>query len=109
LAEVEATSPYNTNNQTIVKNDEDQLYLLAKAGGDDPLLKISLIGNTIEDGLYATMDVGVNPKAVQNPKAGFAWTENGGVLIEDSPWAGYPESCEYCAEDEPGLPTSTAA
>jgi hypothetical protein len=104
LAEVEATSPYNTNNQTITHNAEDQLYLLAKQGGDDPLLKISLIGNTIEDGLYATMDVGVNPKAVQNPKAGYAWTESGGVVLEDSPWAGYPENCKYCA---PGPPTGT--
>jgi hypothetical protein len=39
---------------------------MAKQGGDDPVMKISLIGNTIENGLYATIDVGVNPGARQN-------------------------------------------
>lgn len=69
---------------------------MGKQGGDDPVLKISLIGSKIEDGLYATIDIGVNPKAKQNPQPVNAWTSNGGVPVPGSPWTGYPDSCKYC-------------
>jgi hypothetical protein len=66
LGQVEKTFPYNTNTQAIATNAVDSLFNMAKQGGDDPVMKISLIGNTIENGLYATIDVGVNPGARQN-------------------------------------------
>jgi len=96
LGQVEATAPYNTNKQTQTKNAQDFLYQMASRGGDDPNLKISLIGKTIADGLYAYIDVGVNPKARQNPQAVNMWTEKGGIPIPNSPWAGYPDSCRNC-------------
>jgi len=65
---------------------------MGKQGGDDPVMKISLIGSKIEDGLYATIDVGVNPKARQNPQAVNTWTAEGGKPIPNSPWAGYPDT-----------------
>lgn len=69
---------------------------MGKQGGDDPVLKISLIGSKIEDGLYATIDVGVNPKAKQNPQPVNMWTSSGGIPVPGSPWAGYPDSCKNC-------------
>ncbi|KAI8932424.1 hypothetical protein NX059_010610 [Plenodomus lindquistii] len=96
LAAVEATPPYNTNNQSITTNAADPLFNLGTQGGDDPVMKISLIGESIADGLYATIDVGVNPRAVQRVEAVNRWTEKGGVPVEGSPWAGYPDSCKYC-------------
>jgi hypothetical protein len=96
MGQVEKTSPYNTNKQAVTTNAADPLFNMAKQGGDDPVMKISLIGKTIEDGLYATIDVGVNPKAKQNPQPVNAWTPNGGVPVEGSPWAGYPDTCLYC-------------
>ena len=92
LGEVENTVPYNTNKQAITKNAADMLFNMAKQGGDDPLLKISLIGNKIEDGLYATIDVGVNPKAKQNPQPVNMWTAEGGKPVPGSPWTGYPDT-----------------
>ncbi|KAF2261228.1 aromatic compound dioxygenase [Lojkania enalia] len=96
LAQVEATSPYNINTQAITKNANDMLFNMAKQGGDDPVMKISLIGSKIEDGLYATIDVGVNPKARQMPQPVNMWTEKGGIPVPNSPWTGYPDSCRYC-------------
>ncbi|CAN9127403.1 unnamed protein product [Alternaria alternata] len=96
MGQVEKTSPYNTNKQAITTNAADPLFNMAKQGGDDPVMKISLIGKTIEDGLYATIDVGVNPKAKQNPQPVNMWTANGGVPVKGSPWAGYPDTCLYC-------------
>ena len=92
MGQVEKTSPYNTNTQKVTTNAADPLFNMAKQGGDDPLLKISLIGTKIEDGLYATIDVGVNPKAKQNPQAVNTWTSEGGKPIPNSPWAGYPDT-----------------
>ncbi|KAF2276585.1 aromatic compound dioxygenase, partial [Westerdykella ornata] len=96
LAQVEATAPYNTNKQAITTNARDPLFNMGKQGGDDPVLKISLIGKTIADGLYATIDVGVNPKARQNPQPVNFWTEKGGIPVPNSPWTGYPDTCRYC-------------
>jgi protocatechuate 3,4-dioxygenase beta subunit len=96
LAQVEATPPYNTNKQTQTKNAQDFLFTMASRGGDDPTLKINLIGKTIADGLYAYIDVGVNPKANQKPQPVNMWTEKGGVSIPSSPWTGYPDTCKNC-------------
>lgn len=92
LNQVEKTAPYNTNTQQHMTNAQDFLFAMAKQGGDDPVMKISLIGKTIEDGLYATIDVGVNPKARQNPQPVNMWTSSGGKPVPGSPWAGYPDT-----------------
>ncbi|KAF2006396.1 aromatic compound dioxygenase [Amniculicola lignicola CBS 123094] len=96
LGQVEATTPYNTNKQVQTKNAQDQLFNMAKQGGDDATLKISLIGKTIADGLYATIDVGVNPSAKRTPQPVNFWTEKGGIPVPNSPWTGYPDGCRYC-------------
>jgi hypothetical protein len=96
LAQVEATAPYNTNKQAITTNARDALFNMGRQGGDDPVMKISLIGKTIADGLYATIDVGVNPNARQNPQPVNMWTEKGGIPVPNSPWTGYPDTCRYC-------------
>ncbi|ORY13960.1 Intradiol ring-cleavage dioxygenase [Clohesyomyces aquaticus] len=96
LAEVEKTPPYSTNTQAQTKNAQDFLFTMGKQGGDDPTLHISLIGKTVADGLYATIDVGVNPKAKQNPQPVNMWTSGGGIPVPGSPWTGYPDSCKNC-------------
>jgi hypothetical protein len=92
MNQVEKTVPYNTNTQAVTTNAKDPLFAMGKQGGDDPIMKISLIGNKIEDGLYATIDVGVNPKARQNPQPVNKWTSEGGKPVPGSPWTGYPET-----------------
>jgi hypothetical protein len=69
---------------------------MGKQGGDDPVMKVSLIGKTIADGLYATIDVGVNPRTRQNPQPVNMWTPEGGKPVPNSPWAGYPDTCKFC-------------
>jgi hypothetical protein len=101
LGQVEKTPPYNTNKQAVTTNAVDPLFNMAKQGGDDPVMKISLIGKTIADGLYATIDVGVNPRARQNPRPVNMWTANGGVPVKGSPWTGYPDTCLYCGMRPP--------
>jgi hypothetical protein len=107
LNNVEATDPYNKNEQEWTSNLDDGLWPVAIEGGDDPVIKALLLGETVEDGLYAYVDVGINPKAVQNPKPVNFWTGSEAIPVPDSPWAGYPESCEYCT-GEPAQETSFA-
>jgi hypothetical protein len=87
---MEKTAPYNTNKQAQTLNANDMLYNTAKQGGDNPELQITKIGSDWSAGIYASIDVGVNPAAKQNPKPVNAWTANGGVPVPGSPWAGYP-------------------
>jgi hypothetical protein len=87
---IEATAPYNTNKQAWTKNDKDMLFSAGKAGGDNPILQINLLGSSIQDGIYAYIDVGVNPKAAQKPSPVNIWGPNGGVPNKGSNWAGYP-------------------
>lgn len=101
LARVEAVAPYNTNKQVQTKNANDFLFNMGKQGGDDPVMKISLIGSKIEDGLFAYIDVGVNPKARQNPQPVNFWTEKGGIPVPGSPWTGYPDTCRNCGGFRP--------
>ncbi|KAF9732820.1 hypothetical protein PMIN06_010592 [Paraphaeosphaeria minitans] len=96
LNQVEKTAPYNTNTQKHTTNAQDFLFNMGKQGGDDPVMKISLIGSKIEDGLYATIDVGVNPKARRNPAPVNMWTTSGGKPYPNSPWTGYPDTCKNC-------------
>jgi hypothetical protein len=96
LDELAKVYPYYENKQEVVRNDQDDLFIEASKSGDDPYMKISLIGDKIEDGLYATIDVGVNPKAYRGPAPVNMWTEHGTEPLEDSPWTGYPDTCLAC-------------
>ncbi|KAF2010500.1 protocatechuate dioxygenase [Aaosphaeria arxii CBS 175.79] len=96
LGQVEKTSPYNTNKQKQTLNNQDILLNMGKQGGDDPFMKVSLIGSKIEDGLYAYVDVGVNPKATRKPDPVNFWTDKGGIPVPGSGWAGYPDTCRNC-------------
>lgn len=106
LDEVEATTPYNTNTQEQTLNADDILWPSATVGGDDPVIKATLLGEKIEDGLYAYIEVGINPKAVQEPKPVNFWTGTEAIPVPDSPWAGYPSSCQYCSGPPPQATSS---
>ncbi|KAH9862831.1 hypothetical protein J1614_010924 [Plenodomus biglobosus] len=90
LSTLQSHSPYNTNTQPRLSNEQDPLYALAASGGDDPLLKVSLLGGGIEEGLFAVADVGVDLGARREPVPVAVWREGGSVPVPGSPWEGYP-------------------
>ncbi|OJD21859.1 hypothetical protein ACJ73_06798 [Blastomyces percursus] len=92
LKTVEATSPYMTNKQRWTPNDRDMLFRVGFQGGDNPIVQTQTIGSSIEDGIWGTIDVGVNPRAVRNPKNVNWWTEDGGMPNDGSPWDEFPGS-----------------
>ena len=90
LNTVEKSSPYSTNTQTWTQNAADMLFKTGYGKGDDPTLKAVLLGKTMEEGLYASIEVGVNPKINQRPQPVNMWTATGGIPVPGSMWKGYP-------------------
>ncbi|KAE9375224.1 aromatic compound dioxygenase [Stipitochalara longipes BDJ] len=60
---VEATFPYNTNTQAITSNAEDMWSIVQAENDYDPFPEFVYLGETIEEGLLAWIQVGVNVTA----------------------------------------------
>ncbi|KAL3475953.1 Intradiol ring-cleavage dioxygenase [Aspergillus californicus] len=80
---VEATYPYNTNDIPITPNAEDRVVGVETANSEaDPMLNYALLGDSLEDGLFAWITVAVNLSAVHYPYWTNVYTEDGGVAVE---------------------------
>ncbi|KAI0491114.1 Intradiol ring-cleavage dioxygenase [Xylaria cf. heliscus] len=62
-AEVEATAPYNQNTQSLTTNDEDMWSILQADESFDPIPQFVYLGDSIEDGLFAWIQIGINGSA----------------------------------------------
>ena len=60
---VEATYPYNTNTQNIVSNDDDMWSVKQASSAYDPFPQYVYLGDRIEQGLFAWIQIGVNASA----------------------------------------------
>lgn len=85
ISEVEATSPYSTNSQEITENADDDIFLGETTDGSpDPIVEYVLLGDSVEDGIFAWVTVGVNSTASQTTNPASTLTEDGGVANENS-------------------------
>ncbi|KAI1142130.1 aromatic compound dioxygenase [Hypoxylon sp. FL0543] len=62
-AEVEETYPYNTNTVALTTNDEDMWSVLQADASYDPFPQYVYLGDSIEDGLFAWIQIGINGSA----------------------------------------------
>lgn len=62
-AEVEATYPYTENTQSLTTNDEDMWSIVAADESFDPIPQFIYLGDSIKDGLFAWIQIGVNASA----------------------------------------------
>ncbi|CAJ2511974.1 Uu.00g075990.m01.CDS01 [Anthostomella pinea] len=62
-AEVETTYPYTENTQALTTNDEDMWAIQAADESFDPIPQFVYLGDSIEDGLFAWIQIGVNASA----------------------------------------------
>lgn len=93
--EVEATSPYNTNSIAITTNAEDRVVGDETTDTDsDPFFNYVYIGDSVEDGLFGWVTIGINTTAVYEPTYSFEYTADGGVAVDGGngggPGAGGP-------------------
>ncbi|PBP25656.1 extracellular dioxygenase [Diplocarpon rosae] len=95
---VESTEPYVNNDLPLMLNADDGIFAQAAASGD-PILEYSLLGSTIEAGVFGWIAFGIDPSREGSIQAAATLTEHGGVPNPDS---GRPDG-------PPGPPTGTPA
>lgn len=79
ISEVEATAAYAVNTQQLTLNAADSILKESAATGFDPVVEYALLGDTVEDGLFSWISVGVDTTIAKTVSAAATLTENGGV------------------------------
>lgn len=69
---VEATYPYNTNTQAITSNADDMWSIVQAENDYDPFPEYLYLGDSIEDGLFAWIQIGINVTADQSSSSYYA-------------------------------------
>ncbi|RLN46162.1 hypothetical protein BBJ29_005561 [Phytophthora kernoviae] len=60
IAEVEGTDAYASNAQNLTLNTDDEGLLEAAASSFDPIVEYALLGDTVQDGVFAWISIGVD-------------------------------------------------
>ncbi|KAG1700759.1 hypothetical protein DVH05_011618 [Phytophthora capsici] len=84
IAKVEATGVYATNTQELTLNADDMIYNQSAATGFDPIMEYTLLGDTVGDGIFAWISVGVDMTVTKSVSAASTITASGGVANENS-------------------------
>ncbi|KAM0243073.1 hypothetical protein ACHAP5_006954 [Fusarium lateritium] len=61
--EVEANAPYNTNDVEVTTNEEDMWAVLQADESYDPFPQYVYLGDTVEQGIFAWIQIGINTTA----------------------------------------------
>lgn len=77
IHEVEALTAYTNNTQPLLLNKDDTI-LEDEAATSDPVLNYVYLSDTVEDGLFGWVTVGIDPTFVTVPCAAAYIDENGG-------------------------------
>ena len=89
ITKVETVAPYSSNTQSLTLNKDDSI-LAGEASTMDPLVEYVLLGDTVADGLYGWITVGIDTSNSFSPGAAATLTENGGVANPNGGMGGGP-------------------
>jgi hypothetical protein len=78
ITDAESVEPYTSNTQELLLNADDGIFA-QEAATSDPVLNYVYLGDSVEDGLFAWVTVGIDPSAVTTPRAAVSFGEGGGV------------------------------
>jgi len=59
ITQVEATSPYSTNTQTLTENADDSIFS-EEAASSDPVVEYSLLGDDVSSGIFGWVAFGID-------------------------------------------------
>ncbi|KAI1619415.1 extracellular dioxygenase [Exophiala viscosa] len=76
--------PYTTNTITPTDNDEDRVFITETNTDSDPVLNYVLLGEKVEDGLFAWITIGVDPDSEYTTSAASVLTDEGGYSTGNS-------------------------
>lgn len=83
ISAVKEYTPYANNTQELTLNENDSI-LAEEASDIDPVVQYVLLGDTIEEGVFGFISLGIDTSASYTVSAAATLTENGGVLNENS-------------------------
>ncbi|KGO45757.1 Intradiol ring-cleavage dioxygenase, core [Penicillium expansum] len=83
ITEVEKTAPYSTNTQELTTNAKDSI-LSEEADTIDPFMEYVYLGNSVSDGIFAWISIGLDPTTDTTVTPAAYYTEQGGVENESS-------------------------
>jgi hypothetical protein len=84
ISQVEAISPYTTNTQELTTNDDDGIMSSESENTVDPVMDYALLGDTVEDGLFAWLAFGINTTYADTIIPAATLHESGGVENSNS-------------------------
>ncbi|KFY24367.1 hypothetical protein V491_02180, partial [Pseudogymnoascus sp. VKM F-3775] len=84
ITEIEAQSPYSSNAIAITTNAEDRVVQTELVNDSDPFFNYVLLGETVEDGLFVWISLGVNSTATYTVSAAAVLEVDGGHAVESS-------------------------
>jgi hypothetical protein len=84
LQQVEKSHPYVTNTQGWTQNNQDFLIMMG-AQGDDPFMRYVMLGDKIEDGLFAWIRMGVDASSDRTVSPAAFMYADGGHQNMDGP------------------------
>uniref|UniRef100_K3XB81 Intradiol ring-cleavage dioxygenases domain-containing protein n=1 Tax=Globisporangium ultimum (strain ATCC 200006 / CBS 805.95 / DAOM BR144) TaxID=431595 RepID=K3XB81_GLOUD len=79
ISEVEATPVYMTNRQRLTLNRDDSIFTQSAANGFDPVMEYTLLGDSVADGIYAWISVGIDMTASIEVSAAETLTARAGI------------------------------
>jgi hypothetical protein len=88
LTEVDATDLYSQNTWEITLNEDDTWLAVASADDFGSFVEYALLGDTVEDGIFAWISVAMNMSASQSVSPAGYWTASGGVLTSGTTGGG---------------------
>ncbi|KAM0281198.1 hypothetical protein ACHAQH_003628 [Verticillium albo-atrum] len=85
IEEVDQVAPYSDNTQDKTQNSDDGILTEeADTDGVDPMMEYTLLGDSVEDGLFAWLAFGINTTASSKVTPAVFLYEEGGVANSES-------------------------
>ncbi|TYZ63704.1 hypothetical protein PybrP1_004039 [[Pythium] brassicae (nom. inval.)] len=79
IAQVEATTAYSANTQTLTTNAWGAIFSQSAASTFDPVMQYALLGDSTEDGIFAWISIGIDMTVVESVNAATTLTSAGGA------------------------------
>ena len=113
ITQVEAVSPYTDNTQTLTTNADDSIMSSESENDVDPVMQYTLLGESVEDGLFAWLAFGINTTYASTISPAATLYESGGVENPNSGGPGgngsLPGGPGFNSSASPAPVTSTAS
>jgi len=88
ITEVNELEPYSANTVAIVENADDRVVATEITNGSDPYFNYVLLGDTVSDGLFMWITMGIDTTASYTASAASDYTASGGVAVSGNSGGG---------------------